>query len=50
MKAKECSFDPILQTYKQQQDELRATFTFENNRAKSLINHLVHVSLYREIL
>lgn len=41
VKAKECSFNPVLQTYARQEDELRDVFTFQEKRAKSLVNHLV---------
>jgi hypothetical protein len=49
IKAKECSFNPVLQTYARQEDELRDVFTFQEKRAKSLINHLVLLRKCREI-
>ena len=41
IKTKECLFNPILQTYQREDDELKHRATADDKRAKSLANHLV---------
>lgn len=41
IKAKQCTFNPILQNYQRQEDESQAMYATEAKRAKSLMNHLV---------
>jgi hypothetical protein len=47
LKTKECAFNPILQVYQKQEDEVRNHVITQERRAKSLVNHLVTIKLFR---